>query len=73
EIIQGREEGIKREQAQSLESLLPPPTFSRLFGVDDLCDRLLNQLTIADAPWVIALVGLGGWVKRPLQTGSPVN
>ncbi|MCB9009471.1 MAG: hypothetical protein H6656_19270 [Ardenticatenaceae bacterium] len=63
EIIQGREEGIKREQAQSLESLLPPPTFSRLFGVDDLCDRLLNQLTIADAPWVIALVGLGGLGK----------
>ena len=30
EILQGREQDIKRTRAQSLESLLPPPTFSRL-------------------------------------------
>jgi hypothetical protein len=63
EILQGREQDIKRGRAQSLESLLPPPTFSLLFGVDDLCESLLGRLTVSGPPWVVALVGMGGLGK----------
>jgi len=63
EILQGREQDIKRTRAQSLESLLPPPTFSRLFGVEDLCGSLMEQLTASGPPWVVALVGMGGLGK----------
>lgn len=63
EILQGREQDIKRERAQSLESLLPPPTFTRLFGVDDLCESLLAHLTTLGPPWVVVLVGMGGLGK----------
>jgi hypothetical protein len=67
EIIQGREQDIKRERAQSLESLLPPPTFSRLFGVDELCRSLLGHLTAVGPPWVVALVGMGGLGKTAVS------
>lgn len=63
QILQGREQDIKRGRAQSLESLLPPPTFSRLFGVDNLCQLLLERLTALGTPWVVALVGMGGLGK----------
>ena len=63
EILQGQEQDIKRERSQSLESLLPPPTFTRLFGVDDLCQLLLEHLTAPGTPWVVALVGMGGLGK----------
>lgn len=63
EIIKGREEDIKRERAEYLESLLPPPTYSQLFGVDNLCQSLVAQLDQPDAPWVVALVGMGGLGK----------
>lgn len=67
EIIQGREQDIKRERAQSLESLLPPPTFSRLFGVDALSQSLLGHLTAVGPPWVVALVGMGGLGKTAVS------
>ncbi len=63
EILQGREQDIKRKRAQSLESFLPPPTFSQLFGVDDLCHSLIEHLTLCGPPWVVALVGMGGLGK----------
>ena len=63
EILLGREEDIKRERAQSLKSIIPPPTFTRLFGIDDFCQTLITQLTTEGAPWVIALVGMGGLGK----------
>ena len=63
EIIQGREQNIRRAQAEALESALPPPTYSRLFGVDELRQSLITKLDAAKAPWVIALVGMGGLGK----------
>lgn len=67
EIVQGREQDIIRERAQFLERLLPPPTFSRLFGVDDLIAKLIKKLTVAGAPWVVALVGMGGLGKTAVS------
>ncbi len=74
DVLWGREQEIGRERARSLESVLPPPTYTRLFGVDELCQRLVDLLTSQEAPWVVALVGMGGlgktavsdWVTRHL-------
>ena len=74
EILRGRELDIKRSRAESLESVLPPPTYTRLFGVADLSNRLVEDITVEGTPWVVALVGMGGlgktavanWVTRLL-------
>jgi NB-ARC domain len=66
EIVKGREQDIKRERAEYLEGLLPPPTYTRLFGVDDVCRSLVEQLKQPNAPWVVALVGMGGLGKTAL-------
>ena len=66
EIIQGKEQDIRLARVQSLAEMLPPPTYSRLFGVDDLCQSLVRQLTMLGAPWVVALVGMGGVGKTAL-------
>ena len=66
DIIQGGEQDIRRERAKTLESILPPPTYSRLFGVGDLCQLLVMQLTEPGVPWVVVLVGMGGLGKTAL-------
>lgn len=64
------------EQAGHLASLeggrrrsldaLPPPTFSRLFGVDALLARLAGFLANPTHHWLIALEGMGGIGKTAL-------
>ncbi|MBK8902378.1 MAG: hypothetical protein IPM53_14415 [Anaerolineaceae bacterium] len=74
DILRDQEQEIGRERARSLESVLPPPTYTRLFGVDELCQKLVALLASPEAPWVVALVGMGGlgktavsdWVTRHL-------
>lgn len=74
DMLLALEEAIGRERARSLESVLPPPTYTRLFGVDELCQELTALLAMPEAPWVVALVGMGGlgktavadWVTRHL-------
>ena len=45
---------------------LEAPSYTRLFGVDELSDRLLALLTTAVSPWLITLVGIGGIGKTSL-------
>lgn len=74
DVLLGQEQEIGHARARSLESLLPPPTYTRLFGVDELCQKLLDLLAVPETPWVTALVGMGGlgktavsnWVTRQL-------
>lgn len=65
-IIEGREEDIVQERIKFLEDQLPPPSYSRLFGVDEIAQDLLAQLRSPTGSWVAALVGMGGIGKTAL-------
>lgn len=53
---------LMAQQSAQLEA----QSYTRLFGVDGLSDRLLALLTTAVSPWVITLVGIGGIGKTSL-------
>lgn len=46
--------------AEFQEALLPPPSYTRLFGVDGVIDTLCEKLISSSSPWIISIVGLGG-------------
>ncbi|MCA9957461.1 MAG: hypothetical protein KC443_00415, partial [Anaerolineales bacterium] len=52
---QARADLVAQQGAQ-----LEAQSYTRLFGVDGLSNRLLALLTTAVSPWVITLVGIGG-------------
>jgi hypothetical protein len=52
-------------QAPPITSL-PPPTYSRLFGLDKKIATLQNALVANTAPWTIMILGLGGMGKSTL-------
>lgn len=53
---------LMAQQSAQLEA----QSYTRLFGVDGLSDKLLALLTTAVSPWVITLVGIGGIGKTSL-------
>lgn len=68
----GRAESAARQakplsaaQQRVLDSL-PPPTFSCLYGVQDILARLKRFLTLDDGCWLTALDGMGGVGKTAL-------
>lgn len=66
EIIYQRELNCRQEQSQMIETLLPPASYSCLFGVEEAKKQLGVQLLRPQAPWVTAIVGLGGIGKTAL-------
>ena len=65
-IIDAYETAARQEAEQRLEAHLQPPTYTDLFGVDELWVQLSEQLLREDTPWVIALVGIGGIGKTAI-------
>jgi hypothetical protein len=45
---------------------LPPPAYTRLFGMDEILAELLDRLHDPEAHWLISLDGLGGLGKTAL-------
>lgn len=56
-----REATITRQEGQ-----LEAKSYTQLFGIDLLSERLLTLLTTDASPWVISLVGIGGIGKTSL-------
>ncbi|MCA9972498.1 MAG: tetratricopeptide repeat protein [Anaerolineales bacterium] len=52
--------------AAEQEALLPPPTYSRLFGLDTAVERITHLLSASKAPHLIVITGLGGTGKTAL-------
>ncbi|MFQ5615344.1 MAG: NB-ARC domain-containing protein [Anaerolineales bacterium] len=65
-ILLGREIQFRQEHAQFLEDQLPPPTYTRLLGLEDARARLVKQLLLQETPWVVGIVGIGGIGKTAL-------
>lgn len=65
-IINEEESAARAALVHELESALPPPTYTRLFGVDSLHQALRNLVLAGSAPWVVAVVGMGGIGKTAL-------
>lgn len=66
EIIRSQEMVLHQQEAQAIEVRLPPASYSQLFGLQVARDELLALLLQPDAPWTVALVGLGGIGKTAL-------
>lgn len=65
-----QEMAFREERATTLEARLPPPSYTRLFGFDALQGQLLSHLSTADAPWVVAVAGIGGLGKTALADAT---
>lgn len=65
-IINEKESNARAALANELESGLPPPTYTRLFGVAGLQGELADLVVARATPWVVAVVGMGGMGKTAL-------
>jgi hypothetical protein len=65
DIILRKELMAREEQAQIIESLLMPPTYRALFGVETLLQELVSLLLAEDPP-IVAVTGIGGIGKTSL-------
>lgn len=70
QIIWEREKVIRDVRTQELQAQLPPATYRQLCGVQDKLDELVSQLIIPNAPWVCAIIGIGGIGKTALADAA---
>lgn len=66
EILWSQEQHLEDERLRLFEIHLPPPTYTRLFGVTQVVARLLPDLTSRASPWLAILIGMGGLGKTAL-------
>lgn len=65
-LLLEQETAVRQQQVKTLTSAIPDPTYSTLFGVDDLRQQIADRLLDPSGPGVVALVGLGGLGKTAL-------
>ncbi|MCP5099459.1 MAG: hypothetical protein GY943_28220, partial [Chloroflexi bacterium] len=66
QIIIDRETSKRTHHIQQMEAALPPAPYTKLFGVQDAQQQLLNLLLDPDGPAIIGVIGLGGIGKTSL-------
>ncbi|MFQ5611378.1 MAG: NB-ARC domain-containing protein [Anaerolineae bacterium] len=70
QIIFQKEQTARHDQARAIEVRLPPPTFSRIFGVTEKQADLKRALLDEDRFWLIVIEGLGGIGKTSLALST---
>ena len=66
QLIYQQEQQLRTETIQAIEATLPPPPYTQFFGYDNTQQKISAQLTQKEAPWLIALTGIGGIGKTSL-------
>ena len=69
QIILEKEMVAREERAQLLESMLIPPSYNALFGVEKPLQELVDLL-LAGPPWLVSVTGMGGIGKSSLANAS---
>lgn len=69
-IVHDRESAFREQRVQQLEASLPPPSYTRLFGVDNVHEALIGDLQREDGPDVVAIVGIGGIGKTAVADAA---
>lgn len=70
QIILNKEEATREHRAREIESLLVPPSYDTLFGIDDVRQTLVELLLSPEPPWVVTLTGIGGIGKSSLANAA---
>lgn len=66
EILYSREMAARQARVQSIESQLPPSSYTHLIGLGPAEEHLLEKLVDAAGPHVVVIVGIGGIGKTSL-------
>ncbi|MBK8935081.1 MAG: hypothetical protein IPM76_22755 [Chloroflexi bacterium] len=66
DAIYRQELALRDSKIQEITALLPPATYSQLFGAAEIQTDLIARLRDPGSPWVIAVTGLGGIGKTAL-------
>lgn len=70
EVVYQQEMALRQTLIAEMETHLPPPTYTELFGVDELLDQLVEQLTAVSHPHLISVLGIGGIGKTSLADAA---
>jgi hypothetical protein len=70
QIILDKELATRAARAREIESLLVPPSYDQLFGVNDALQKLAALLLSPEPPWVVTLTGIGGIGKSSLANAT---
>jgi len=65
-ILMTQEKEARMMRSHEILSKFHPPTYKKLFGVENAIEMLHDQLIAVNENWVIAVVGLGGIGKTSL-------
>jgi hypothetical protein len=66
QIVYSRETALRAERLRILEADLPAPPYTRLFGLEEIQHKGVEQLLNLDGAWVLSVVGIGGIGKTSL-------
>jgi hypothetical protein len=66
QLILNKEEATRERRAREIESLLVPPSYDTLFGVEDTLQTLVALLLAPEPLRVVTLTGIGGIGKSSL-------
>jgi hypothetical protein len=70
EVVYQQEMALRQTLIAEMETHLPPPTYTELFGVDELLNQLVEQLTAVSHPHLISVLGIGGIGKTSLADAA---